>query len=57
MDEHRMEHGNHKAAKPHEPSDAPQASVPRDRPAEPTADAHEPLDRIPANEGGTGGAP
>jgi len=52
-----MEHGNHKAEKPHELSDVQQASVPRDEPAEPAADSHTPLDQIPANEGGTGGAP
>jgi len=57
MSDHRMEHGNHKAEKPHELSDVQQASVPRDEPAEPAADSHTPLDQIPANEGGTGGAP
>jgi hypothetical protein len=54
MSDHRMEHGNHKAEKPHEPSDEPQASVARDEPAAPIAETHKSLDEIPANEGGKG---
>lgn len=52
-----MEHGHHKAEKPHETSTEPQESVPRDRPAEPQADTHRRRDQIPANEGGTGSLP
>jgi len=57
MSDHRMQHGNHKAEKPEETTSGPQASVPRDEPAEPQGDSHKPLDQIPANEGGKGDAP
>ena len=57
MNDHRMEHGNHKAEKSHETTDEPQESVTRDAPAEPTAETHTPLDEIPANEGGKGDVP
>jgi len=52
-----MEHGNHKAEMPAETVPGPQASVPREEPAEPQADSHKSLDEIPANEGGKGDAP
>jgi len=57
MSDHRMEHGNHKAEMPAETVPGPQASVPREEPAEPQADSHKSLDEIPANEGGKGDAP
>ncbi len=60
MSDHRMEHGSHKDDRPkdlnhdRDPRIDEQERVPETHPSEPKADSHEPLDAIPANEGGEG---
>jgi hypothetical protein len=50
-----MRHGSHKAEKTNaEVPDDEEKRASRNEPIAPIADTHEPLDRIPANEGGEG---